>query len=253
MNWDQPHDLATVSEGYSTAIDNHPLVNPWVLDIDPACDFVANTTVVETGLDVGFIFTGNPGNTPHQSITWNFGDGTPNANGQFATHAYASPGLYDVDAWVIDLNGDSDSATKTRFIRAYENVLPDANFSVNLTRIDAGEQVLFNWTGSTPNDPATFQWDFGDGTPNATSSTSSHVYTNAGNYTVTLTVTDVVGNSSTIVKPFLITVNGIDPPGGGENPFWTHVFPWLVVGATGLVVVVILGLSRARKKQIPAV
>ena len=48
-------------------------------------------------------------------------------------------------------------------------------------------------------------WDFGDGTT-ATGSTASHTYTQAGSYTVTLTVTDVLGCSHSKAVPQMIAV-----------------------------------------------
>ena len=52
--------------------------------------------------------------------------------------------------------------------------------------------VNFNGTTSSDpdNDPLTYEWDFGDGSPHATGPTASHTYTAAGLRTVTLTVRD---------------------------------------------------------------
>lgn len=45
-----------------------------------------------------------------------------------------------------------------------------------------------------PNDtPETFTWNFGDGTPNGSGATTSHSYSNEGNYTVTLTIVTTNG------------------------------------------------------------
>ena len=51
--------------------------------------------------------------------------------------------------------------------------------------------VVFNGGGSSDpdNNPLTYAWDFGDGT-NGSGATPSHSYANAGNYTVTLVVSD---------------------------------------------------------------
>lgn len=47
---------------------------------------------------------------------------------------------------------------------------------------------------------ASYQWDFGDGSPLSTSSSPAHQYQTLGDYQVTLTVTDTSGATATIVK-----------------------------------------------------
>jgi hypothetical protein len=59
-----------------------------------------------------------------------------------------------------------------------------------------GAAVAFSSAGSSDPDGTitSYQWTFGDGT-NGTGATPSHVYSSAGNYIVTLTVTDNSGNA----------------------------------------------------------
>ncbi len=58
--------------------------------------------------------------------------------------------------------------------------------------------VLFSSAGSHDPDgePITYRWDFGDGSAHSTEANPSKTYTAAGDYTATLIVTDVLGNSS---------------------------------------------------------
>ena len=72
-----------------------------------------------------------------------------------------------------------------------------------------GVPVLFDASASSdPNGKSiTFAWNFGD--PSSASNTSilaapSHTYMKAGNYTVTLTVTDEAGRSTTTTRPAII-------------------------------------------------
>ena len=67
---------------------------------------------------------------------------------------------------------------------------PVANFSAATTNICEGSSVSF--TDFSTNLPTSWEWDFGDlGTSNMPSPT--HVYSTAGTYTVTLTVTNAEG------------------------------------------------------------
>ena len=83
---------------------------------------------------------------------------------------------------------------------------PVADFTSNITVLDAGETVDF--TDLSTNTPTAWSWTFEGGTP-ATSSLQNPEgiqYTTAGTYDVTLTATNAVG-SGTVTKTGYITVN----------------------------------------------
>ena len=62
----------------------------------------------------------------------------------------------------------------------------------------AGTATTF--TAAASSDIATYAWDFGDGTQQSTATASiQHTYASSGTYTVTLTVTDLAGTSTTVV------------------------------------------------------
>jgi len=79
-----------------------------------------------------------------------------------------------------------------------------ADFSANTTSICEGGTV--NFTDLSDNSPNGWIWDFGDGTATSTVQNPSHVYSTAGNYTVTLTTSNVSG-SDVEIKTNYITVN----------------------------------------------
>lgn len=94
---------------------------------------------------------------------------------------------------------------------------PTAKFEYSPTAPSAGEIVKFDATKSTVykakegNAIRTYAWNFGDGTQ-GTGATVEHTYTQVGQYTVMLTVTDLAGqtNSTTQkikVKQGAITIN----------------------------------------------
>lgn len=84
---------------------------------------------------------------------------------------------------------------------------PTANFSSNVNSITAGGSVSFTDTSS--GNPTSWLWNFGDGTT-STSQNPNHVYSTAGTYNVTLTVTNAYGSDSEVKNGFIIvTVSGV--------------------------------------------
>ncbi len=84
-----------------------------------------------------------------------------------------------------------------------QNQKPVAAFSSSNTFLAAS----FDASGSTDPDGsiAAYAWDFGDGTPQGSGKTTSHNYTAAGTYPVTLTVTDDLGATSSVAQNVTVT------------------------------------------------
>lgn len=82
-----------------------------------------------------------------------------------------------------------------------ENETVTAAFSFSPTEPTAGEPVTFDATASkaTNGTITDYEWLFGDGTT-ANGSTPTHSYSTAGNYTVTLRVTDDSGGNDTVTQ-----------------------------------------------------
>lgn len=85
------------------------------------------------------------------------------------------------------------------------NTPPTANAGPDQTVL-VGESVMFD--GSASSDPdgtiQSYDWSFGDNTPSQTGVTVTHVYSAAGQYTSTLTVTD--NNGATGSDTLIVTV-----------------------------------------------
>ena len=175
------------------------------------------------------------------SYSWNFGDGQSSTQAN-PSHAYSSAANYTVTLTVTDNNGASASDISSAAITDPVNTSPNAVISNGPFSVDEGESIAFSSVGS--NDPdgsiASYSWSFGDG---ATSSSAnpSHAYTSAGNYTVSLTVTDNQGASSSASNS--VTVSEVTSPGGqlseanlsgasNSNTFYTLNVP---AGASNLV------------------
>lgn len=100
---------------------------------------------------------------------------------------------------------------------------PTADFSANKTTICAGQQVIFT-NNSTGTAPLTYSWSFQGGTPATSTTTNPQVtYAAAGNYTVTLTATNTIGNDQE-VKTGYITVLATKALPVNEG-FETSTFP----------------------------
>lgn len=89
-------------------------------------------------------------------------------------------------------------------------VSPDAEFVFSPTAPKVGETVVFDASGSSDPDGVItrYQWAFGDGSTGS-GVTATHVYGTAGDFTVTLAVTDDDGNTTRAVG---------FPRVGEENP-----------------------------------
>nr|WP_303648719.1 PKD domain-containing protein [Haloarchaeobius litoreus] len=78
-----------------------------------------------------------------------------------------------------------------------DNTAPTADAGSDRA-VDEGTTVTFDASNSSDDDAiASFEWAFGDGSANATGATPTHTYDDAGDYTVTLAVTDASGNTAT--------------------------------------------------------
>jgi uncharacterized repeat protein (TIGR01451 family) len=137
---------------------------------------------------------------------WNFGDGTTAATSTpTITHTYLYGGTFTATLTVDDGHGGTGSVTTTAVI-AEVNDAPVASAGgpysgrkgAALTFDGSGSSDFDNSDGTTTNDQTlTYIWNFGDGTTGI-GKTVSHTYTTAGNFAVSLTVSDgIASNTST--------------------------------------------------------
>jgi PKD repeat protein len=105
-------------------------------------------------------------------------------------------------------NGNNNHGLTDGFVTRINNVQTPASLEANFTYTVNNLEVSFTDT-STGGPMPPWQWNFGDGSPNATVQNPIHTYTAPGPYWVTLTVSNTLPSSST--KSKLITVT--TPPG----------------------------------------
>ncbi|MEM2971057.1 MAG: PKD domain-containing protein [Candidatus Bathyarchaeia archaeon] len=163
------------------------------------------------------------------SYTWNFGDGTPPITeaDPYITHAYLNAGTYTVTLNVTDNEGFWSATSKP--ITIYPEFGPTANFTWAPTTPNINQTITFNASNSTLGwsktrgdfSPITnYAWNFSDGTGiiNIATPTITHNYTQPGNYTVTLKITDADGRTaqtSAIVEVLNVTAKDCDIDGNG--------------------------------------
>lgn len=136
------------------------------------------------------------------SWNWNFGD-TQTSTEQSPSHTYTQAGSYTVKL-IVSNGTKTDTSTKNAFITVQEATNVTADFQGNATKGRA--PLLVKFSDLSTGGPATWSWDFGDGSAPATVNNPEHTYTVSGVYSVTLTVTK---NSKdfTITKKDYITVD----------------------------------------------
>jgi gliding motility-associated-like protein len=136
------------------------------------------------------------------SYLWNFGDPTSPNNTAItpnSSHTYYNNGSYTVSLIVTEDHGCKDTLTKVNLVDIFK---PTSNFNANDTSICNGDNVCF-FSLSTGNN-ISYLWDFGDPTSGANNTSTlfnpCHVYSNIGNYSVQLIVTDTYGCKDTLKK-----------------------------------------------------
>jgi gliding motility-associated-like protein len=138
--------------------------------------------------------------------TWDFGDGSPTESTIFSpVHTYTAVGTYTVRLTVHNNETGCDHFTTRTVVIAEEYAL----FSASLLELCKNTSTVFTATSAhAVPDIVSYEWNFGDLTPNGSGVSVSHTYTQAGLYTVTLIITDVNGCKDTLVKNNYIRVNG---------------------------------------------
>jgi PKD repeat protein len=188
----------TVTDGVNPSSTTHVVT----VDAPPVAAFTSSPNPAFPGASVSF--NANTSTDPNAGGTivaysWDFGDGA-SGTGATPTHAFATPGSYTVTLTTTDDHGQASSATGTITVDR-----PVASFTVSSNPVAPGTTVAFNASGSS--DPvgaiADYSWNFGDGT-SGTGIAPSHAFAAPGNYVVTLTVTNSLGQAANATNNVIV-------------------------------------------------
>jgi PKD repeat protein len=127
---------------------------------------------------------------------WDFGNGRT-GNGVQPHTSFDAAGTYVVKLTVANDRGLTNSATNTVSVTAVAK--PTASFTYSPANPNINEGIHFDAsasTASTGRSIVSYSWNWGDGNFGSGVQTS-HVFTKAQSYTITLTVTDNAGSTGT--------------------------------------------------------
>lgn len=149
---------------------------------------------------------------------WNFGDGS-NSTEENPTHTYFTQGTYNVSLVITDLNGCTDTVFMPSIVTVTGSI---PNFEISTTVGCDSLAVQFNDLSTPAGSVLSWNWNFGDG-GTSTEQNPTHIYQNAGSYTVSLTISDDAGCTNTETK--FNFVNYIPYPTPNFSASLTHVCP----------------------------
>jgi len=195
-----------------------------VVVVNSICNLAANFTYTlgANGL-VNFIST-SIGTNSFTNYRWTFGNGIVLSGNNMTSTAqtYTANGTYVVT--LKDSTFNPACVSQISQTINIGNVVNPCNLSANFS--GAGTNGVFNFNNTSTGTSAgvTYLWNFGDATTSPSVS-PSHTYTNAGNYTVTLSANNNYSYSCVSTKTTVISVSICSLASN-----FTHT-----VGANGLV------------------
>ena len=152
------------------------------------------------GQTVSFTGSASGGTSPY-SYAWNFGDSAA-GSGSSASHVYQAAGAYTVVLTVTDAKGLVANANSTVTVTSPLS----ASFTYSPSNPAALSNVQFTASATGGTSPYSYTWDFGDGTTNSGASVG-HSYLLPGTYTVTLTVVDANGLTTTASTTITVAIS----------------------------------------------
>jgi PKD repeat protein len=184
-----------------------PQAVPPTAAFSPSCAFLGCT----------FTDTSTPGSVAIQSLSWDFGDGSPRGTGSPTGHTYAAAGTYTVKLTASDVNGLIDTESTTITVAA--PVPPTAGLTVSCSDLSCNfADASSQGSGAI----SSRSWTFGDASPAIEATSGTHTFATGGSYAIAVTVTDVNGLSSSANKTVTVAAANVSHVGyAGITTKWT--------------------------------
>lgn len=145
--------------------------------------------------------------SPTATYTWTMSDGTV-LTGPSISHTFIGVGVHTVELLATDPNSCTPADSTTQSVQVEPSVPVDASFTV-VQQFDCDELLLTTTNTSTGTDLG-FLWTISDGA-SYTDTDITHQIQGAGDYTVTLTVSDTLGCSPPSTMTLPVTIDPLVP------------------------------------------
>ncbi len=198
---------------------------------DLISSIVANPSTGAAPVSISFDATVS-GGTPDYTYSWNFGDGS-SSSVKNPTHTYAIPGTFTVTLTVVDDLSRTATTTISIPVTAPLQVIGSADYNTGNAPLTI--HFTSSVSGGTPS--YSYYWNFGDGT-NSVEASPSHIYSSAGTYQTTLTVTDAKSVQKTYSTSITVKVS--------TNPFDTGTASgggFLGLGNMAAIIMIIIAIA----------
>ena len=186
-----------ISSGVQVTIANQPPTAALSIANTLTKSSVTGSIVAPASISASMAGSSDPDGTIVASSI-NFGDGSAPVSGSSASHTYSAAGTYTITGTVTDNLGATASKSAAIVVSNGVNQPPKAVIAATPASAYAPATISVSAAGSSDPDGtiASSAINFGDGT-SASGLTASHTFSAAGVYTLTATVIDNSGASST--------------------------------------------------------
>ena len=151
--------------------------------------------------------------------TWDFGDGETSIQ-QNPVHTYAANGEYIASLTISSQDSSCFSYIELMVRVTNDSILPN-DCEAMFYYFQGNDQNTVNFIDESYGYPTEWAWDFGDGNTSVEQN-PVHVYTNMGEYLVTLSIVADSGNCTSTFQELVFVYNDTISPGNCQAMFFAY-------------------------------